>query len=228
MSQPPSQPPVLPLEPVGAARALPISDASFYAFILRAVYRARWSILAIGLVYIVAVSVGMIMAHVGNQFALAQRDALVAKAYAADPASIAFKRGDRLQAALSDFSANLILGAVSNTVQGIAVVLPFPWVAYRGWVGGIVSVDSAHHSRLADPGEAVYYLVTLVLQLIPYSLAGGAGVHLGVSNLRVPAYYRKDTRLLTLPRDALADVLRIYALVIPLFLIASLWEFLAA
>jgi hypothetical protein len=46
-------------------------------------------------------------------------------------------------------------------------------------------VDDRHQSRLASPEPAVYYLVTLVLQLVPYTLAGGAGVALGVSSRRV-------------------------------------------
>jgi hypothetical protein len=169
--------------------------------------------------------VGMIMAHSGNDFALNTRDALVNKARATDPSSLALQQGDRLRAALSDFSRNLLLGAVPNTIEGIAVVFPYPLVAHRGWVGGIVSVDGAHRSRLADPREAAYYLITLVLQIIPYSLAGGAGVHLGISNLRVPDYYRRESRFITLPGDAVLDVPRIYALIVPLFLIASMWEF---
>ena len=134
--------------------------------------------------------------------------------------------GQPLLAALSDFGSNLLLGAVPNTLEGLGVIIPYPLAAYRGWVGGIVSVDGNHASRLAQPGEAVYYLVTLLLQLIPYSLAGGAGVHLGL------AYYRAHSRpqgpkWYILPRPELLDVARIYVLVVPLFLIASLWEFLA-
>jgi hypothetical protein len=101
-------------------------------------------------------------------------------------------------------------------------------VAFRGWVGGIVSVSTgpAHTSRLADPWEAFYYLLTLVLQLIPYTLAGGAGVNLGVAYFRPRPFYQGQ-KWLTLPGEAVRDVLRIYVLVVPLFFIASLWEFLA-
>jgi hypothetical protein len=204
----------------------PVEHIGFVASIQRAVYRARWSTLSIALTYAVALIVGMVMAHAGNSVALNQRDAIVSEARTGDTL-VALQQNQRLRASLLDFSGNLFLGAIPNTIQGIAVIMPYPFVAYRGWVGGIVSVDSAHRSRLADPQEAVYYLVTLVLQLIPYTLAGGAGVHLGISSLRAPGYYRRNARLLTLSRDALADVLRIYVLIVPLFLIASLWEFLA-
>lgn len=98
--------------------------------------------------------------------------------------------------------------------------------AFRGWIGGIVSVDANHKSRLADRREAAYYLVVLVMQLIPYSLVGGAGVALG---LRFYASWgrREIKRWWILPRDATLDVLWIYTLVVPLFFVASLIEFMA-
>jgi hypothetical protein len=168
------------------------------------------------------------MVHTGNRFALDFADNLVAQAHASDPSSLALRRGDRLEAALSDFSRNLLLGAVPNTVSGFAVVIPYPMVAFRGWVGGIVSVnmDEAHTSRLAEPEEAVYYLVTLTLQLIPYTLAGGAGVNLGMAYFRPRPIYQGD-KWFGLPVEAVRDIFRIYVLVVPLFFIASLWEFLA-
>ena len=83
--------------------------------------------------------------------------------------------GMRWRAALTDSASNLILGAVPSTVMGLSIVVPFPWVAFRGWVGGIVSVDGQHVSRLRDSRERIYYIGVLVLQLIPYTLAGGAG-----------------------------------------------------
>ena len=66
----------------------------------------------------------------------------------------------------------------------------------------------------------------LILQLIPYSLAGGAGVNLGIAYLRPPPIYQGD-KWYGLPKEALRDVLRLYLLVVPLFFVASLWEFLA-
>ena len=140
--------------------------------------------------------------------------------------SIALQEGAPLKAALLDFARNLLLGAVPDTVGGLAVVFPYGTAAYRGWVGGIVSVDSAHVSRLADPREAIYYIVTLILQLIPYSLAGGIGVNLGLAYLRPRPWYQGD-KWYIFPKEAVLDTLRVYILIVPLFLVASLWEFLA-
>lgn len=165
------------------------------------------------------------MVHTGNPFALRYGDNLVAQAHANDPASLALARGDRLNAELSDFGRNL-LGAGADTVGGLGVVFPYPFAAYRGWVGGIVSVDRSHNSRLAEPAEAIYYILTLILQLIPYSLAGGAGVNLGMAYYRPSLAYR-GVRWLGFPKEAIRDVFRIYTLVVPLFFVASLWEFFA-
>jgi uncharacterized membrane protein SpoIIM required for sporulation len=193
--------------------------------ILRALVRARLPIATMALTYAVAVGVGFAMVQAGNVFALHQRDALVAGANASDPASLALQQGNPLLAAVLDFLRNLLLGAVPSTIGGLAIVIPYPVAIYRGWVGGIVSVDSAHHSRLATPSDAIYFLVTLILQLIPYILAAGAGINLGLAYLRPRPCYA-GSRWHGMPIEALRDVARIYVLIVPLFLIASLWEFL--
>ena len=195
--------------------------------VFRALSRARIATLTIALTYAASVVAGAVMVHSGNKFALDFADNLVAQAQS-DPAVAALHKDNRLEAALFDFGGNLFLGAIPSTVMGIAVIMPYPWVAYRGWVGGTVSVntDKAHTSRLADPWEAAYYLITLILQLIPYSLAGGAGVNLGMTVFRKRPYYQGD-KWLGFSQEAIRDVFRIYLLVVPLFLVASLWEFLA-
>jgi hypothetical protein len=71
---------------------------------------------------------------------------------------------------------------VVDTVLGMGVVMPYPMIACRGWVGGIVSVEHDGSSRLANPLSAAYYFLTLFLQLTGYSLAasyqaGLIGVH---------------------------------------------------
>lgn len=192
---------------------------------LRALRRAWLPILTLILTHALAVGMGIALAQTGNPVALHQRDALVSSAHASDPASIALQQGHRLEAGLIDFSRNLLLAGVPSTVGGLAIVIPYGLALYRGWVGGIVSVDSTHASRLTHPAEATYYLVTLILQIIPYSLAGGAGVNLGLAYLRPRPEYA-GARWLGLPVEALRDVGWIYVLVVPLFLIASLWEFL--
>jgi hypothetical protein len=181
-----------------------------------AIGRARVAILTFAAVYALSVLIG---------FALARRDEIVAGAQTS--ATLAADRaGDHLQAAVLDFASNLVLGAIPSTLTGITVIGPYPIAAYRGWIGGIVSVDGQHRSRLADPGRAVYYVATLILQLIPYSIAGGMGVHLGVGGWRE---LRRDPSRwsVPLPRDRVIDTAAAYLVIAPLFLIASLWEFLA-
>ena len=192
---------------------------------LAAIGRARIAILTIAFTYVLSVAVGIAMVTTGNDFALERRDLIVGAAQSSD-ILVAERAGDHLRAALLDFAANLTLGGVTSTLIGISVVGAYPEVAYRGWVGGIVSADARHQSRLGDPGRAFYYLVTLVLQLIPYSIAGGMGVHLGVGAWRAVRVHRDDVWL-GLPRDRLRDVASAYAIVAPLFLVASTWEFFA-
>jgi uncharacterized membrane protein SpoIIM required for sporulation len=190
--------------------------------ILRALHRARISILTVGLTYLIAVVIGIVMVQTGTPFAVAYRDGIVSNAQSS-PIILALNRNDRLTAALLDSGGNLI-GALSNTLGGLGVIIPYPFIAYRGWIGGIVSIDSSHVSRLADPQEATYYLTTLILQLIPSILAGGIGVNLGLSYYRPKPYYQGEKWLGT-SKEAIRDVYRIYLLVIPLLLLASLWEF---
>jgi len=192
--------------------------------VARALQRARIPILAVALLYFVSVSAGMIMVQAGNARAIAQRDRIVSGAQSSSTI-VALRENDRLRAALLDFGGNLY-GAIATTIAGLGVITSLPIIAYRGWIGGIVSIDSSHVSRLADSKEALYYLVTLILQLIPYSLSGGAGVNLGVAFLRPPAYYQGE-KWLGIPAEAIRDTFRIFLLVIPLFLVASLWEFFA-
>ena len=176
---------------VGAQRGLFGLRAS-----LAAIRRARIAILTIAATYVISVAAGMAMVGAGNSFALERRDEVVLAAQSSE-IIVANRGGDHIRAALLDFAANLFLGGVTSTVFGLAVVGSVPIVAYRGWIGGIVSVDARHESRLADPGEATYYLVTLVLQLIPYSIAGGMGVYVSVDAWRaLQATVRHVARIL--------------------------------
>jgi len=195
----------------------------------KALWRARLPILCMGLTYALGVATGAIMVHTHSDFALSYRDHLVGRAQTTDPAAVASNRGLPLRAALFDFAGNLGRGAVPSTMMGLAVALPFPQAAYRGWVGGIVSVDGDHKSRLRHWHERLYYLGVLLLQLIPYSLAGGTGVRLGLAFLMPKGRwgYPASERWLGLPAEGVRDVGRIYTLIVPLFLVASLVEFLA-
>lgn len=190
---------------------------------LGAIRRGRTAILTMAAVYALSVGAGAVMAHRGDALALSRRDEIVADA-ARGAVIQARGDGDHLRAAMLDFASNLVLGGGTSTLAGLGVVPPYPLAAYRGWVGGIVSVDRDHASRLTDPREGLYYLLTLVLQLIPYSIAGGMGVHVGVGAWR--ALRRPTPTWLGLPRDRLGDLLWSYAVIVPLFLAAALFEFL--
>ena len=112
-------------------------------------------------------------------------------------------------------------------MTGLAIVGPVPIAAYRGWVGGVVSVDGQHVSRLSQPGPAFYYAVTVALQLIPYILTGGAGMYLGLVAWRRRNDASVRSRLtLRIPGEAIRDVGWIWALALPIFLAGSLFEFL--
>jgi len=162
-----------------------------------------------------------------NGFALRFRDKLIRDANATSPITKSLSSGNRLRAAVLVWGAYLFLGAIPNTVGGLAIVPPYPMAAFRGWVGGVVSVNNKHRSRLANLNQAVYYLGVLLLQIVPYTLAGGAGVKLGQRTYR--AWNDKSiAKWWFMPEDAAQDVLWIYSVVAPLFLIASMVEFLAA
>ena len=190
--------------------------------LLRALHRAQMPILTVAITYVVSVSIGMLMVQTGNTWAIAYRDRIVSNALSS-PSLIALEQNDRFRAAVLDFGGNLI-GAISNTLEGLGVLFPYPFIAYRGWIGGIVSIDSLHLSRLAEPREAAYYLITLTLQLVPSILAAGAGVNIGLANFRPREFYQGD-QWLGMPKEAFRDAFRIYLIVVPLLFLASLWEF---
>jgi hypothetical protein len=192
---------------------------------VRSVVAARLPIATVFVSYAPSVVFGIVMATSGNTFAIAQRDDVVGAARSS-AITIANRSGDHARAALLDFGANLTAGGLSSTAIGISVVGLYPVVAYRGWIGGIVVLDGEHRSRLADPASAGYYLVTLILQLVRYSIAGGVGVRLGVGAWAQLRSKTATTTWLGLPTDLLRDALLAYVVIAPLFLIASLWEFL--
>src|ERR1035438_2189121 len=132
----------------------------------RALRHARFGIWTMALAYALSVLAGMAMVHTGNQRALAFRDALVGKAQRESPILRQFQHGNRVKAAALDAAGNAAAGFLS-LIAGYGVPAGYGVAAYRGWIGGVVSVNSAHRSRLARPYSAFYYLVTLLLQLVP-------------------------------------------------------------
>jgi hypothetical protein len=195
--------------------------------IIEAILRCRPFAVSIFLTYILFSIVGILMAHTGNSFALAQRDRIVQRALTSDKASIAYQSGNPAKALVRDFSANLFYAAIPQTVAGLAVLPPYFSVAYQGWVGGIVSVDSTHRSRLRSIKATSYYFLVLLLQFVPFSLLIGAGVRCGVE------LYRRNVDIgwrfwrYRLPRQSLVDLSCVFAVSVPLFFVASAFEFLS-
>ena len=197
--------------------------------IISALSRARIPIVTVALTYALSLIAGILMATSGNTFALYYRDQLVGDAVKNDAVVKTNLEGNKLQAALMDFGGNLLIGSVPKSVMGFAIILPYPFIAYQGWIGGIVSVRGDHSSRLNSPPSATYYILTLILQLAAYSISVGAGVNAGVAMLRTrpPSYYQGDKLFRLVPKEALRDWGRLYLLAAPIFLVASLWEFLS-
>ncbi|MBI4885821.1 MAG: hypothetical protein HY824_01900 [Acidobacteria bacterium] len=193
--------------------------------IIEALRRTRPFALLIFLAYVLSSAVGIVMAHAGNRVALAARNKTVRKALASDEASIAYQSGNPARAVVFDFAGNLFMAAIPQTVAGLGVALPFISVAYQGWVGGVVSVDCAHRSRLRSIKAASYYFLVLLLQFIPFSLSIGAGVRCGVDLYRHNSDVSWRFWRYRLPRESLVDVARVYAATVPLFFVASAFEF---
>jgi hypothetical protein len=187
---------------------------------------ARYS-LSVFITYVVSAAVGAGMVHSGNRFALSRRDAIVERA-ASDQSSVDYRAGRRVHATLADAAANFGLAALPQTIAGLTIILPYLTVSHQGWVGGIVSVDGRHISRLRSVRRAAYYLGVLMLQFAAFSLCIGGGIRCGV------ALYRQNQDVgwrfwrYRLARSTLGDLLCIIGASIPLFLLASSFEFLSS
>jgi hypothetical protein len=195
--------------------------------IRRALAHARLGIITVAMAYALGLLSGGLLVHVGNRFALGYRDRLVGEAQKNSPILAQSQNGHPLAAASLDAGGNAAAGFLS-LLAGYGVPAGY-WVAWqRGWVGGVVSVDGSHRSRLSSRYEAFYYLTTLALQLVPYTLAGGAGVNLGFAAFGRPAwtgYQGRRVRWLRIPFEAIHDAGWIYLVALPLFACASWFEF---
>ncbi len=194
----------------------------------RALLHARFGIWTIALTYGLSVFSGFLMVHSGNRFALDFRDKLVGEAQRESVILRQYQQGNSLAAAGMDAAGNAVAGLLSM-MAGYCVPAGYGIAAYRGWIGGIVSVDAAHRSRLARPYGAFHYLLVLLLQLLPYSLAGGAGVSIGFAAFASESrtgYQGPRIPWLRIPYEAIRDAGWIYMVSLPLFAVASLFEFM--
>ncbi len=198
------------------------------ASILSALSRCKTYAASIFITYCLACLIGIVMSHVGSNVALSYRDRIVGDALANDKASINYRSGNLFRAALYDCAGNLFYAAVPQTIIGFGVVFPYCTVSYQGWVGGIVSVDGSHRSRFKNFKSSAYYLIVVLLQFIPFSLAIGAGVKCGVDSYRHNSQVSWRIWDYRVPKASLLDVGYVYILSIPLFFIASCFEFLSS
>jgi hypothetical protein len=129
--------------------------------------------------------------------------------------------------AASIFLTYLLSSSVGIFMAHVGVILPYFSVAYQGWVGGIVSVDSTHRSRLRSIKATSYYFLVLLLQFIPFSLSIGAGVRCGVELYRHNADISWRFWRYRLPRHSLVDLSCVFAVTVPLLFVASAFEFLS-
>jgi hypothetical protein len=198
-----------------------------YTLISSAVKRCRIFVLTIFITYCISCFIGIVMSHTGNNFALACRDKIVGQALETDKASINYQKGNNFSAAVIDFGGNLFLVAVPQTFIGLGIVIPYFSTAIQGWIGGIVSIDSEHKSRFKHFKSTFYYFFVLLLQYIPFSLAIGAGIKCGVdfyNNNKLTGWMIWKYKI---QKASLIDLGLIYILAVPLFFIASCFEFIS-
>ena len=166
------------------------------------------------------------MSHNGNNFTLSYRDKIVG-AVKTNKTSINYQKGNNFSAAVNDFEGNLLLGAVPQTLLGFGIIVPYFFVLKQGWVGGIVSVDPEHRSRFKNFKSTFYYFFVLLLQFIPYSLAIGAGIKCGIDFYNNNILNGWSIWKYKIQKTSIIDIGYVYILVIPLFFIASCFEFLS-
>jgi len=197
----------------------------FLILIGLAVKRCRVKAVSIFAIYCISCLIGIVMSHNGNDLALSYRDKIVGQAIKTDQASINYQKGKHFSAAVYDLGGNLFLGAVPQTLMGFGIVVPYFSAAVQGWVGGIVSVDSEHKSRFKDFKSTFYYFFVLLLQFIPYSLAIGAGIKCGVDSYNYNKMNNWSIWKYKVRKTSLIDLGLVYIVVIPLFFMASCFEF---
>ena len=191
--------------------------------IFLAFQRCRKLCISVLLVYIISCTIGSMMVHLDNKFALAVRDKIIGNAVTSDKAVINYNSGNNFKASIIDFSENLFLGSTVQTAFGLGIVIPYFTTFLQGWIGGIVTVDGNHKSRFSKWRSAFYFLIVFMLQISAYSLCIGAGIRLGIETYK----QNKNTPIAKykLHKQSLKDIALMYILATPIFLVASFFEF---
>ncbi len=192
--------------------------------ILGSIHRCKIYIISVFIVYSFSCLIGIIMVQTDSNFALAQRDKIVGTAIREDKASVNYQEGNKLTAALYDFTGNLFFG-ITQTILGLGIVVPYFTVSYQGWVGGIVSVNGLHKSRLKQLKSALYYFIVLLLQFTAYSLSIGSGIKTGIELYKQNKLISWKLWKYKISKENLADIRNIYMLSILIFFAASFFEF---
>jgi hypothetical protein len=168
------------------------------------------------------------MSHYGNSFALSQRDKIIQFIVKNDKAALNYQSGNKFTGALYDCGENLFYAAVPQTVMGLGIVFPYFSVAYQGWIGGIVSVNDSRQSRFDNIKSAAYYLIVAFLQFIAFSISIGAGIKCGIDLYKYNSKVSWKIWTYRIPKASLQDVGLVYMATIPLFFVASCFEFLSS
>jgi hypothetical protein len=196
--------------------------------ILTAIQNCKIYIISIFVIYCVSCFIGIILSHNGNSIALSQRDKIVNAAAKNDKAAINYEAGNKFQAAIFDFGGNILIGSIPQTIGGLSIIIPYVSVAYQGWVGGIVSVDGLHQSRFRNIKTALYYFIVLLLDFLAYSLSIGAGVKWGVESYKKNIAVNWKIWKYKIDTKSLKDVGYVYLVSVPIYFIASCFEFLSS
>jgi len=196
--------------------------------IFAAVADCRLHAVSVFCMYWLSITVGILMVHHGNEFALSQRDRIVGVAVKTDKAALNYRAGNGATAALYDFFGNVFIAAIPQTALGFSIVPPYFTVAYQGWVGGIVSVDGSHVSRFTTVTSTAYYFIVLLLQTVAFSLSIGAGIKCGVETYRYNSTVGWRFWQFRIPKQCITRVGYVYMVAIPIFLFASCFEFLSS
>ncbi len=201
----------------------------------QAIVRASLGIVVAGVADLLGLVLGIAIVHAGGEFALRQRDRLVGKVRGSEgPAAVASSSPrDRTGEVVRDTAGN-VWTSLCGAVAGYSVAPSAAIAFYRGWIGGIVSVDDEHRSRLRSGPSAAYYLITVLLQSVPWVLVVGAGISIGFAVfgrfIGLDSPYTGPyvwPAFLLIPQQAVVDLCWIIGIAIPISVVASVFEFFA-